>query len=58
MKSEKHICSVCGERIFRYGYNIDGELHCNKCMNKKYMVKFDRKEYLLDQPEGSSSVTK
>ena len=52
-EKERHFCSVCHDRIFRYGYKINGELYCNTCMNRTFLVLFDRKEYLLSEKDNN-----
>lgn len=36
MENEKKICCVCGSRVFRRAYNINGKTYCHECMENTF----------------------
>lgn len=50
-------CDCCGDRMWRYYFNIDGTSYCNRCMRSKFMVKIPGGG-LAKNPEKEDSKTK
>ena len=43
-KEDKVICSCCGEIIYRFYFDINNEILCNKCVQHKYKKEVPKKE--------------
>ena len=49
--TEEHICCNCKSRIFRFGYKINNELYCRRCLRNKFGIRFSDSEYKLPVKE-------